>query len=64
MAKYHYLIPLLLEILGNMCIVIICSPIYAVIKFEINLSFLIEPFPILSESHNKNIKYLKNEKSL
>ena len=35
-------LPLLLEILGNMCIAIICFPIYDVMNFEINLSFLIK----------------------
>ena len=34
---------LLLEILGNMCIVIIYCPVCDVINFEINLSFLIRP---------------------
>ena len=32
------------EILGNVCIVIIFSPVYDVINSEINLSFLIKPF--------------------
>ena len=34
--------PLLLEIFGNMCVVIICFPVYDVTNFEINLSFLIK----------------------
>ena len=38
-------LPLFLEILGNECIVIICFPICNIIKFEINLSFLIKLFP-------------------
>ena len=33
-----------LEILGNMYTVIFCCPIYDVINFEINLSFLIKSF--------------------
>ena len=37
-------LPLLGEILGNMCIVIVCWPGCAVINFEINLMFLIKPF--------------------
>ena len=37
-------LPLLLEILSNMCIAIICYPGCDVIDFEINLIFLIEPF--------------------
>ena len=57
LAKNHYLIPLLLEILDNMCIVIICFPICDVIKSLINHSFLI------NKSQQK-YKYLKNGKSL
>ena len=34
---------LLLEMLSNMCI-IICFPVYHIINFEINCSFLIKPF--------------------
>ena len=37
-------LPLLLEILSNMCIAIICYPGCDVMDFEINLIFLIEPF--------------------
>ena len=35
---------LLLEILGNMCIVIVCLPVCDVINFEIKVSFLIKTF--------------------
>ena len=35
---------LLLEILGNMCIEIVCWPGCDVMEFEIGLIFLIEPF--------------------
>ena len=37
-------LPLLLEILGNMCIAIVCYPGCDAMDFEINLAFLIEPF--------------------
>ena len=37
-------LPLLLDILDNMCITIVCQPGCGVIKFEINLIFLIKPF--------------------
>ena len=37
-------LPLLLEILGNMCIAIVCYPGCDVMDFEINFVFLIEPF--------------------
>ena len=36
--------PLLYEIIGNMCIVIVCWPGSDVINFEINLIFLFKPF--------------------
>ena len=35
---------LLLEILGNMCIAIVCYPGCEVMDFEINLIILIKPF--------------------
>ena len=41
--------PLILEILGNMYIVIVCFPTCGVINFEINLIFLIA-FPYLSKA--------------
>ena len=37
-------LPLLLEILGNMCIAIVCYPGCEVMDFEINLIILIKPF--------------------
>ena len=37
-------LPLLLDILGNMCIAIICFPGCDVMDFEINIIFRIEPF--------------------
>ena len=37
-------LPLLLEILGNICIAIVCYPGCDVMDFEINFIFLIEPF--------------------
>ena len=37
-------LPLLCEILGNMCIPIICKPGCDVMNFEVNLFFLIKPF--------------------
>ena len=46
-------LPLLMEISGYICIVIICYPVCDVINFEIYLSFLIKPFSYMT----------KNEKS-
>ena len=37
-------LPLLRDILGNICIAIVCFPDCDVISFEINLIFLIKPF--------------------
>ena len=43
----------LLEILGNMCIVIICCPVCEVINFEVNLSFLIKLFSYITKRSEK-----------
>ena len=45
-------LPLHLEILGNMCIVIVCFPGCEVINFEVNLIFLIK----LLFLHDQNVK--------
>ena len=42
--NFIFWLPLLLEILDNICIIIICCPVCDVINFEINLSFPIKPF--------------------
>ena len=55
-------LPLLLEILGNMCIAIV-YPGCDVMDFEINLIFLIEPFFLYDQKSRQNLKYLKKEKS-
>ena len=46
---------LLLEILGNMCIVILCCPDCDVINFEINLIFLIKTFFLHDQKVNTKI---------
>ena len=56
-------LPLLLEILGNICISIVCWPGCEVIKFEINLIFLIKPFWYMNKKSGQKLKYLENEKS-
>ena len=55
--------PLLLEILGSMCVTILCWPGCDVIKFEINLIFFIKPFYYLTKKSRQKLKYLENEKS-
>ena len=44
-------LPLLCEILGNMCIAIVCKPGCDVMNFEVNLIFLIKPFFL----HNQKV---------
>ena len=54
---------LLLEILGKMCIVIVCFPDCDAINFEIILSFLIKPFSYMTKKEPaRKFKYLGNEK--
>ena len=56
-------LPLLLEILGNMCITFVCYPGCDVIKYEINLIFLIKPFWYITKQSRQKLKYLENGKS-
>ena len=46
----------LLETLGNMCIVIICFPVYDAINFKINLSFLSKPFFYITKTVRTKIE--------
>ena len=57
-------LPSLLEIVGNMCIVIFCSPVYDMINVEMNLGFLIKPFLYKIKNLNRTkFKYLKNKRN-
>ena len=56
-------LPFLLEMFGNMCIVIICFPVCNVINFEINLNLFIKLFFYLTKKSRQKCNYLKNEKS-
>ena len=60
--KFIVRFPLLLEILSNMCIIIVYYPGCDVITFEINLFFLIRLWYMTKKSRQK-LKYLENEKS-
>ena len=51
------------NIMGNNCITIVCCPSYDVIKFEINLDFLIKPSCYIPKKPRRKSKYLENEKS-
>ena len=48
-------LPLLRDILGNMCIAFVCYPGCGVMNFEINLIFLIVPFFLHDRKVMKNI---------
>ena len=54
---------LLLKILYNMCIIIICCPVFDVINFEVNLNLLIKPFFYITKKSWQKFKYLENKKS-
>ena len=54
---------LLLEIMDNICVVIICQPACDVIKFQINLIFLIKLFCCMTKNSRQKLKHLENEKS-
>ena len=56
-------LPLLLDILCNICIVNVCCQDYDIIIFEINRTFLIKPFFSMIKMSGQKYKYLKNEKS-
>ena len=47
---------LLLEILGNICINIICFTVYYVINFEINLNFFVKPFSYMTKKVRTKIE--------
>ena len=49
-------LPLLLRILGNMCITSVCYSGWGVIKFEINLIFLIKPFCYMTKKSRQKLK--------
>ena len=55
--------PLFLEIMDNICVVIICQPGCDVIKFQINLIFLIKLFCCMTKNSRLKLKHLQNEKS-
>ena len=54
--------PLLLEILGNMCIAMVCEPGCDVKNFKINMISLIKPFFYMTKKSRRKLKYLENEK--
>ena len=57
-------LPFPLEILGNMCTVLICCSVCDAIKFEANLSFLIEPFFYITKKSGQKCIYISRTKEL
>ena len=51
--------PLLHEILGNMCIAIACFASFDVINFQINLTFLIKPFFNMTKMSRPKLNILR-----
>ena len=55
-------LPLLLDMLCNICIVNVCCQDCDIIIFKINRTFLIKPFFYMTKKLGQKYKYLKNEK--
>ena len=56
-------LPLVLEILGNMCIAIVCFPGCDVINYEFILIFLIKPIFTWPKSQDKYLNILKTTRA-
>ena len=56
-------LPLFLEILGNICITTVYQPVCDVIKFEINLIFLINCFTTWPKNQNKTLNNLRTKRA-
>ena len=61
--NFIVLLYLLLDILGSMCISIVCIPDCDMINFEINLLFLIKPFFCITKESQQKFNYLEGERS-
>ena len=53
---------LLLEVLGNVCIAIVCFPRWDVIYFKINLIVIIRLFLFMSNKSHKNLNILRTKR--
>ena len=49
---------LLLGIFEDICIVIVCCPVFDVINFEINRSFFFKPFFYITKTSEQKCKYI------
>ena len=56
-------LPLLLDLLANMCIAIVCKQGCDVIGFGINRIFLMKTFTYITKKLRQKFRYLENEKS-
>ena len=56
-------LPLLFEILGNMCIVMFCCPVCDIINFEINHNFVIKPFFYITKKSELNVNISRMERA-
>ena len=56
-------LPLIHEILGNICIPIVCQPDFDVMNFKINLIFLIKPFFYRTKKPWKNLTILRMKRA-
>ena len=59
LTKFHCVMFLLREILGNMCIAIAYFPACDVINFEIKLVFLIKPFFYMTKKSRQNLNVMR-----
>ena len=56
------LLLLLLEVLGNVCIAIVCFPRWDVIYFKINLIVIIRLFLFMTNKSHKNLNILRTKR--
>ena len=60
---FIFWLPLLTEILNNICIVITCCLVCDVINFENNLRFIIKPFFYITKSQDKSLNISSTKKA-
>ena len=60
--KFIVWLPLLLEILGNMCVAVTFCPACDILKFEISHSFLIKPFSTKLKCQDKNVNISRTKR--
>ena len=63
-SKFHYLIAVHIEILGNLCIVIVCFTGCDIKNFEVNFFFLVKLLFCMTKHLRQKLKYLEKKKSV